>query len=220
MEMKSFRNSVIAAMDEQSISVAELSRRSGLKYDIVRDLKRRENSSTSAENAIAIAKALGTTVEGLLGDGRVLPFAVSEGDPAPEGAKLVPVYDVEASAGYGTLIESEDNIYNLAFDTRFLRQMTPAKPKDLSVIRVKGDSMEPTLLDNDQVLIDMSKRSLDFDGMFVLRYGNALHVKRVGRSAKKRHVRISSDNAQYGSIDVHREELEVVGKVLWYGRKV
>lgn len=148
------------------------------------------------------------------------PIRVEHGAARPEHGGLVPVYDVEASAGHGAVVSAEEHVYNLAFDPTFLKQMTNAKPRDLAIIRVKGDSMEPTLLDDDQVLVDRSKINLDFDGLFVIRYGEALHVKRVGRAPSRGKVYIRSDNDQYPPFEVDRQELDVVGRVLWYGRKV
>ncbi len=59
------------------------------------------------------------------------------------------------------------------------------------------------------------------DGLFVLRFGDALHIKRIGRSATRDHVTIISDNrALYPPIDAALSEVDAIGKVLWYGRKV
>lgn len=153
------------------------------------------------------------------GDDNV-PAEVPNGQPAPADAALVPVYDVSASAGGGSVVEGEDHVTNLAFSRDYLREMTQAKGRDLAVIRVKGDSMEPTLLDDDLVMIDRTKRNLDFDGLFVLRVGEALHVKRIGRGATRSAVTVISDNRVYPPVQTAREEVEVIGKVLWYGRKV
>lgn len=134
---------------------------------------------------------------------------------------LVPVYDVAASAGYGALVEEETVVHSIAFPPEYLRQLTRTNPSNLAVISVKGESMEPTLLDNDIVLVDMSKRSLSYDGLFVLRFDEALHVKRVGRSPKRQHVTIISDNRElYPPMEANASDIEPVGKVLWYGRKV
>lgn len=148
------------------------------------------------------------------------PFVVPNGDPTPEGSSLVPVYDVEASAGHGAIVDAEDHVSNLAFSTQYLREMTSAKGKQLAVVRVKGDSMSPTIQDDDMVMVDTTKTSLDYDGLFVLRIGEAFHIKRIGRGARKATVTVISDNSLYPPVDTERAEIEVVGKVIWYGRKV
>lgn len=133
---------------------------------------------------------------------------------------MVPVYDVAASAGHGAVVEGEAILCNMAFDQTFLRAMTDAPPGELAIIRVKGHSMEPTLLDDDHVLVDRTKRNLAYDGLFVLRFDDVLHVKRIGRSARRGHVMVTSDNTAYEKLDMAKEDLEVVGRVLWVGRKV
>ncbi|WP_420329706.1 S24 family peptidase [Pseudooceanicola atlanticus] len=133
----------------------------------------------------------------------------------------MPVYDLSASAGYGAVIDQETEVYSLAFPPAYLKRLTSSSPGNLAIISVKGESMEPTLLDDDIVLLDASKTNLSFDGLFVLRFNDALHVKRVGRSVKRGHVMIISDNRElYPPLDAAVDDIEPVGKVLWYGRKV
>lgn len=141
-------------------------------------------------------------------------------EPAKADEVLVPVYEVEASAGHGALVYAEDHVANLAFSHSLIREMTFAPANKLAVIKVRGDSMEPTLLDDDQVLIDTTKTDLNFDGMFVLSYDGVLHVKRIGRTPKRGHVMITSDNPAYQPFEAAHSDIDVVGRVLWYGRKV
>lgn len=146
---------------------------------------------------------------------------VEPGEEGPSGNVLVPVFDVQASMGYGAVVDQETEVYSLAFPPAYLKRLTSSSPGSLAIISVKGESMEPTLLDDDIVLLDASKRNLSYDGLFVLRFNDALHVKRVGRSAKKGNVTIISDNKDlYPPLDAAVENIEPVGKVLWYGRKV
>lgn len=133
---------------------------------------------------------------------------------------LVPVYNVWASAGPGRIVDLEEHVANLAFSPRYLAEMTAARGRDLAAIRVHGDSMVPTLLDDDIVVIDRTKTSIDVDGLFVLRFGEALAVKRIGRGSSRGKVNLISDNEHYPPVEIERTEIEVVGRVLWYGRKV
>ncbi len=154
-------------------------------------------------------------------DEPVTPSRVQVGEDSQGLGDLVPVYSVQASAGHGSDISEEYQEYTLAFPANYLQTLTTSNPKNLSIISVKGDSMEPTILDNDIVLLDRSKTDLNFDGLFVLRFGDALHIKRIGRASAKNYVTILSDNRElYPPIQSAITEIEAVGKVLWYGRKV
>lgn len=153
-------------------------------------------------------------------EGQIDAREVPNGTSAPDGESLVPVYDVAASAGHGAIVDAEEHVSNLAFSSQYLREMTSAKGGQLAAIRVKGDSMTPTIQDDDMVVIDMTKKNLDFDGMFVLRVGEALQIKRIGRGARRSSVMVIADNSLYPPVDTERTEIDVVGKVIWYGRKV
>jgi phage repressor protein C with HTH and peptisase S24 domain len=150
------------------------------------------------------------------------PKRVENGEPYPSNSALIPVFDVSASAGGGAVVaEYEAEVHSLAFPRDYLRKLTSNSIDNLAIISVKGESMETTLLDDDIVLLDASKTNLSYDGLFVLRFDDALHVKRVGRSPKRGHVTIISDNKElYPPMEMAVDEVDAVGKVLWYGRKV
>ena len=155
-------------------------------------------------------------------------FGVDEqvlgGPPAPmrDGLIEIPVLNVDASAGFGAIAESETAHTRFGFDERWLGRLTRAKSASLSIIHVLGDSMEPTLSDGDEVLVDASDQGLRLrDGIYVLRADDALVVKRVTLKPGGRKITISSDNSAYPSWDdVDRSEIQVVGRVIWFGRAV
>jgi len=155
-------------------------------------------------------------------------FGVDEqvlgGPPAPmrDGLIEIPVLNVDASAGFGAIAESETAHTRFGFDERWLGRLTRAKSASLSIIHVLGDSMEPTLSDGDEVLVDASDQGSRLrDGIYVLRADDALVVKRVTLKPGGRKITISSDNSAYPSwYDVDRSEIQVVGRVIWFGRAV
>jgi len=155
-------------------------------------------------------------------------FGVDEqvlgGPPAPmrDGLIEIPVLNVDASAGFGAIAESETAHTRFGFDERWLARLTRAKSASLSIIHVLGDSMEPTLSDGDEVLVDASDEGSRLrDGIYVLRADDALVVKRVTLKPGGRKITISSDNSAYPSWDdVDRSEIQVVGRVIWFGRAV
>lgn len=222
--------------ENTDLKPATVSADAGLDKSAIRMLFEGRTKSPKLSTALAISKSIGMSLEDITAIGQNYDLSAKVGDlayqlelksskienghPAPDGANLVPVYSVAASAGFGSVVEHEDQIYNLAFDNRFLRQMTTASSGDLAIISVKGTSMEPTLLDDDLVLVDRSKRNLSYDGLFVIRFDDALHIKRISRSTKRGHVLVISDNKSYPTLDMAKDQLDPVGRVLWCGRKV
>ena len=208
-----------AIMEARGEKPAPLSERAGLGITAVRDLFRK-GSSPKVSTALALSRALDVSIDEVILSGRGHVAMNASGDGSRADDALVPIYDVSASAGHGVLVEGEEVICNMAFDRRFLKRMSDAKPGDMAIIRVKGHSMEPTLLDDDHVLVDRSKANLSFDGLFVLRFDDALHVKRIGRSATRGNVMVISDHPAYRDLDMPKADLDVIGRVLWVGRKV
>jgi phage repressor protein C with HTH and peptisase S24 domain len=82
--------------------------------------------------------------------------------------------------------------------------------------------MIPTLQDGDVVLVDMTQRSPSPPGVFVLHDGMGLVAKRleyIPMSDPPR-VRIISDNHQYHTYEGIADEVNIIGRVRWYGREM
>lgn len=94
------------------------------------------------------------------------------------------------------------------------KEITYANPDNIKMLRVFGDSMEPTLKDGDWVLVDISRNFLDSDGLYLIKKTTALAVKRL-QTTVSGDILIKSDNTKY---DTEREPLSViviVGKVVY-----
>ena len=128
----------------------------------------------------------------------------------------VPRLPLDASAGPGALGSAEISLDSFRFSRRWLREMG-LEGADLSAIRVEGDSMEPVLRSGDEIFVDRNKRA--GEGVFVLRIGDALHVKQVQASGSER-IRLVSANEAYPPIELAREEIEIIGRVVWKGGRL
>lgn len=132
------------------------------------------------------------------------------------GVVAVPRLPLEASAGPGTFGAEEISHDTFQFSKRWLREMG-LEGADLSAIRVEGDSMEPLLRSGDDIFVDRNKRS--GEGVFVVRIGDALHVKQVQASAPGR-ISLVSENKAYAPVELSRDEVEVIGRVVWKGGRI
>ena len=134
----------------------------------------------------------------------------------------VPRLAVQASAGPGRIVDGETVIGAYGFDAAWLRQVSRARPEDLSIITVSGDSMAPTLVDGDDVLVDRSDAGERLrDGVYVLRRDDQLMVKRLALAPTSGTLAISSDNPAYPSWrDCPLGSVDVVGRVVWAGRRL
>jgi phage repressor protein C with HTH and peptisase S24 domain len=136
---------------------------------------------------------------------------------------MLPVYDLRLSAGPGAWTEGNDNEPLLYEPYRFdwLRTISAAPPQMLIIARVEGDSMEATLHSGDQVLIDRTRRRATRDGIYGLRRGDDIQVKRVAVDPRSGLLTIISDNPHYPRWDgINPDTIDIIGRVIWLGRQV
>ncbi|MFN3879836.1 MAG: helix-turn-helix transcriptional regulator [Nitrincola lacisaponensis] len=133
---------------------------------------------------------------------------------------LIPGYSVQVSAGSGAFPDHEQPSRRLAFRHKWLRYRG-LNEKDLVLVFAKGDSMEPTIEDNNTLMIDTSQRELNDGAIYVIRSNDHLIVKRVQRLLNQA-VLLISDNRAYQPIQVNldTDDLQVIGRVVWIGKDV
>ena len=133
-----------------------------------------------------------------------------------------PIFDVEASAGFGADVASEAIDEYFAFNKSWLSKQLGVSSESLLFVNISGDSMEPTLQDGDQVLVDMTQQKVHSEGVFLLQTETGLMAKRL-KLKPQNTLQVTSDNSQYPSWEIRLEEQEfnpVSGKVVWSARKL
>lgn len=129
---------------------------------------------------------------------------------------------VRASAGPGAIPYDQAGKPYFAFDENWLKSLTASSPGRLSIIRVEGDSMAPTLNAGDDILVDLGDCEGRLrDGIYVLRADDALVVKRLALHPAGRRITVQSDNPAYPDWpDCDIDEIACIGRVIWAGRKI
>ena len=141
-------------------------------------------------------------------------------DANKSGLRLIPKLAIGASAGGGALTDAETVAGKVGFDEQYLRGMG-VDPAQVELIVVQGESMQPTLADGDDIMVDKGAalRRLRA-GVHVLRMDDSLMVKRlaVGRGGM---LSVLSDNPAYPNWqDVEAASLTIIGRVVWIGRRL
>ena len=135
---------------------------------------------------------------------------------------FIPRYNLKASAGHGLDTNGEKPIFSMAFRRYWIDNFLRLDPHDLSVLSVKGDSMEGVLNDRDVILINHADNTPK-EGVYVLRIDGDLIVKRVQRKPGGK-IGIISANEAYAPYDVELSNLPndfaIVGRVVWFGRQL
>lgn len=204
MEPAAQRAALEALMAEQGASFAELSRVIGRNPAYLQQYVRRGSPRELAERDRALLARFFGVPEARLG-GR-------EAEGLVEIARL----DIDASAGPGRLAEDEARRRPGALSQVLLRELG-IRPDAASMIRVAGDSMEPTLSDGDEILVDRDRRELrGKGGIFVIRLDGVLMVKRLRAAVGG--IEVVSDNPAWPVRLCRPGEVEVIGRVAWLGR--
>lgn len=119
--------------------------------------------------------------------------------------KLVPFLSQMVNAGPGAeLLEYEDSCGLICLPEAAVKG-------ELRALRVKGDSMEPTLRPGDIVVCDQN--GWQGDGVYVIWDQDSAYVKRVRRI--RAGFEVISDNTVYQPWQCPSEELVLVGRVVF-----
>lgn len=109
----------------------------------------------------------------------------------------------------------------LDFDAAWLQQLCGACPDEVCLLEMRGEAMEPTLRSGDLLLIDKRVSKVDQDGLYAVRAA-ALEIKRIQKRPAGA-LRLGSDNPNCKSTALTRAaagRLAIVGRVVWFGRRL
>ena len=212
------RARLMELVEAQGVSLSGLSALLGRNPSYLQQFVRKGSPRKLEENdRRALARFFGVD-EAELGEGpggaRPAAYA-GQRRPAGEWSDI-PRLPLGASAGPGALAVDERPVGQLRFSARWLKD-NGFDPAALSVIEVEGDSMEPTLRDGDEILVDRTPRLLR-SGIHVVRLDDVLLVKRVERAGDR--LRLISDNRAYPEIERPAGDVEIVGRVVWKGGRL
>ena len=127
----------------------------------------------------------------------------------------IPVYEQAFSAGRGQELPDTADVIDYVALPANLKKYS----ETMCASYVRGDSMEPTLFDNDIILYDNFGYD-GTDGIYAINYRGCAFVKRLQRD--KDCVHIISDNPKYKEMTEGDEsqDFRVIGKVRYVMHKV
>ena len=214
-----------------NLSPAEASRRAVGNPYLISNLKQGKSKNPSVENLYALSKVL--DIEFYIGPHRnkknlnltrknqentyAVPTVAAPFDPENHKSEhvLVPKLAVRASAGHGAINDHERPEHLLAFRRDWFRKHGLRLDR-LGAIEVNGDSMEPTLLDGETILINCGcPMPPPLETLVVARVNDdELVVKRLYKWDDD--YMLLSDNRIYRPIKLMPGD-ELIGEVVWRG---
>ena len=110
----------------------------------------------------------------------------------------------------------------ISFSRDLIERELCAAPDDLRVMVIEGNSMEPDFRGGDQVIIDTRRKSLAQPGAFCIKDDDGYVVRYLERIPDNTpaKVRVLPKNPLYDPRVRLLDEVDVVGRVVWTGRKV
>ena len=229
MSARVFYSRIQAILLSQDRDMAWLSRETGIATSTLGELK--AGRLPRADRALKIAQALETTVESLFSvygettvsaSGAIAPMLarLHAKTAVADDLDLVTVSEIDLTFGLGgTFSEGPVETQVLHFGRSWLESITHSPPSMLTFARGRGDSMQPTIQDGDIVLIDRSiSTPREQDAIWALTIGDFAMIKRLRMRGDT--VTILSDNDRVPVDEAHHEEINIVGRVIFIGRRL
>lgn len=132
--------------------------------------------------------------------------------------KLLPTYVGLGAGGTG-----EGDLGEVLFSRDLVENELKVPPECLLAMLAEGNSMKPDFEGGDQILVDTRRKGLAQPGAFCLWDGDGHVVKyleRVQGSDPPRVKVISKNKELYDPVERLVEEINLVGRVVWFGRRV
>lgn len=216
-------NRIKDKLSAMGISQAELARRVKISQPTINALVNGDN--TGSRHLHRIAAELQTSPAWLSGETdddspvAMAPSALEELSNKYDLA-MIPELELGYSMGGGAIFDQYEQRGIIPFQREWLRGLMRGSLADLFVARGEGDSMQPTLLDGDIVLIDTAQRDIrQQDRIWAISYGDLGMIKRVRRLPGGSY-QLMSDNPAVSPVHCVDDEMHVVGRVIWIGRRM
>lgn len=212
-------------------SQAELAKRASVSQVTISHVE--NNMSDQSKFLPQLASALGVSSEYLLSGkeyieknkGSLEDFVVIGGGtsgeiPSKEEYCLIPKFSVSGSCGSGSIIDNVDIKGGLVFSQSWIAAQG-LNEESLVVISAVGDSMYPTI-ENDQVLlVDTNDKVIRSSKIYFLCIDGEHYIKRLINMITHWVVRSDNpDKQQYPDIEISSENMNLIqveGRVVWRG---
>jgi len=197
------------------VSVAEMARRIEVHNTTLNRFNKGTATTRLHRDTLAKLKAKFPDFPGFGGDEE----AEDEAAVSPQAYLFVEVLPSYAGMGGGGTGDGDRS--QALISRSLIEDELRAKPSDLILIEARGESMMPDFHHGDQILIDKRDRDPVQPGVFALWDGDGYVVKLVERVPhKKGFYRVFSANTRFSAYEVAEESVRIMGRPVWFGRRL
>lgn len=129
----------------------------------------------------------------------------------------VPMAKAKLSAGGGMFVLSEDVSDYYAFRKNWLNRITTS-PKNVVLMEVQGNSMAPTILDKDTVMIDTGRLEIIEGMIYAIRLDHTIMIKRLTHRPGGIINVISDNKEEYETYQADRKDIHIIGQIIFFSR--
>jgi len=124
--------------------------------------------------------------------------------------------------GLGSGGTGDDDPGKVSFSRDLVIRELRADPEALLAMVAEGNSMEPDFRGGDQILVDTRRKSLAQPGAFCIWDGDGHVVKFIEKvpDSDPQQIRLVSANDLYEPQIRLLDDVRIVGRVVWFGRRV
>lgn len=201
-------------MQRSGLNARQLAKRAKVGDSFIYDVLSGKSKNPTTTKIAAVANVLGVSVPYLLDENVQVPCMNTDYAAIP----FIHLTPAEKGKAAVTLATQDKFLY---FSHPWLDENFGVNAAKLRILEVNGDSMEPTLCNKDLVLLDITKVLPSPPGIFAVFDGVGLVLKRIEYIVYGNEPRLSirSDNARYMPYECNTDEIQVIGRIVWFSRK-
>lgn len=214
----------MSGVDDDIRMVRELVQWTGLN---INQITKRMGVANTTLNRFANGSARGRlhrdTISKLRAEFPDFPGFEVEADlpPSYNNPEYLPVDILPSYAGMGGGGNGDGDHGQALVSRALIEDELRAKPSDMLIIEARGSSMEPDFLHGDQILIDKRDTNPVQPGAFALWDGDGYVVKMVERvPMRPGWLRLFSSNGKFSAYEVEADQVRIMGRPVWFGRRL
>ncbi len=138
--------------------------------------------------------------------------------PSHDNYFYVTMAEASLSAGGGSFVLSEKTTGKYyAFRKNFLSYIA-SNLKNLVLMKVTGDSMEPKIEDGDTVMIDVGRRQIRSGAIYAIGFEDTIVIKEIEVLPGGKAQIISRNQTRYPAYTTNIKDIRIIGQVIWADR--
>jgi transcriptional regulator with XRE-family HTH domain len=198
------KNDLDKILKKRSMTAEGLAEKVGLSSSAISQF-RNSKSNLTIQNIFDITEALNVTIGELFGE---VPISYTD------IKNIGYVENVNIFTNADDLLD-EKNRKNFGISNNLLKILEIIKDiKDIIITKVSNNSMYTTISTTDFIIIDLSQKNIDRNGLYLVKEQNLLEVRRIVINEEDGKVKILLDNEKYmGNLVNHLERSKADGMI-------